>query len=169
MVVGFIRGLERTLAVSGDPQVALVFSLGMGENLEYSSIPMRTADLVAASVAGVRRRHGRQYVSAELYLGTDVRLVQQEEPAMGLVRGVTPDVVLVRRLLEIEEGAWPKLGEVILGRMAATKLGVSDVPLSVGDSVTFEGRRGASVVSFRQVAPPWNPSSGVVSTNCNKP
>ena len=34
LVVGFIRGLERSLAVSGDPQVALVFGLGMGENLE---------------------------------------------------------------------------------------------------------------------------------------
>jgi hypothetical protein len=49
VVVGFIRGLERSLAVSGDPQTAVVFSLGMGENLEYSSIPMRTNDLVPAS------------------------------------------------------------------------------------------------------------------------
>ena len=33
VVVGFIRGLERSLAVSGDPRTAFVFSLGMGENL----------------------------------------------------------------------------------------------------------------------------------------
>eukprot|EP01043_Picozoa_sp_COSAG02_P114177 COSAG02_NODE_50463_length_320_cov_0.882353_1_plen_80_part_01 len=42
VVVGFIRGLEKSLSVSGDSRTALVFSLGMGENLEYSSIPMRT-------------------------------------------------------------------------------------------------------------------------------
>jgi ABC-type antimicrobial peptide transport system permease subunit len=79
-------------------------------------------------------------VSPELYQGTEVRLEQTEEPAMGLVRGITSDVVLVRRLVEIEEGSWPQLGEVLLGRMAAAKLGVSDEPLSVGDSVKFEGR-----------------------------
>ena len=54
VVVGFIRGLERSLAVSGDPRTAIVFSLGMGENLEYSSIPMRTADLVPASICIAR-------------------------------------------------------------------------------------------------------------------
>ena len=29
VVIGFIRGLEHSLTVSGDPQVALLFSLGM--------------------------------------------------------------------------------------------------------------------------------------------
>ena len=44
VVVGFIRGLQESLAVSGNPQTAIVFSLGMGENLEYSSIAMRTKE-----------------------------------------------------------------------------------------------------------------------------
>ena len=87
VVVGFIRGLERSLAVSGDPQTAIIFSLGMGENLEYSSIPMRTSDLVPASVAGIQERYGQKYVSPELYLGTQVGAGEQE-PSMGLVRGV---------------------------------------------------------------------------------
>ena len=72
VVVGFIRGLERSLAVSADPQTAVIFSLGMGENLEYSSIPMRTSDLIPASVAGIQSRFGQQYVSPELYLGTRI-------------------------------------------------------------------------------------------------
>ena len=33
VVVGFIRGLESSLEVSGDPDTAIVFALGMGENL----------------------------------------------------------------------------------------------------------------------------------------
>ena len=97
VVVGFIRGLEQTLTVSGDPGTAIVFSLGMGENVEYSSIPMRTSDLVPASVPGIRERYGRKYVSPELYLGTQIG-VGDQEPAMGLVRGVTPDVLMVRSL-----------------------------------------------------------------------
>ncbi len=138
-VVGFIRGLERSLSVSGDRQTAIIFSLGMGENLEYSSIPMRTSDLVPASIGGIQERFGQKYVSPELYLGTQVG-VGEKEPAMGLVRGVTRSALLVRRQVEIEEGDWPETGEVILGRMAATKFGATEAEAAIGQSITFEGR-----------------------------
>ena len=140
VVVGFIRGLERSLAVSGDPQTAVVFSLGMGQNLEYSSIPMRTSDLVPASVAGIRERFGQKYVSPELYLGTQVD-VGDREPAMGLVRGVTRPALLVRRQVEIEEGDWPAAGEVMVGRMAAAKLGADQNELKIGKAIQIEGRK----------------------------
>ena len=84
VVVGFIRGLERSLAVSGDPQTAIVFSLGMGENLEYSSISMSTTDLVAASVEGIQERYGQKYVSPELYLGTEMTVAGSDEPRDGI-------------------------------------------------------------------------------------
>ena len=38
IVVGFVRGLEASLAVSGDPRVVLVHSAGASENVENSSI-----------------------------------------------------------------------------------------------------------------------------------
>ena len=139
VVVGFIRGLERSLRVSGDPQTAIIFSLGMGENLEYSSIPMRTSDLVPASVTGIAERYSQKYVSPELYLGTDVTSGELE-PSMGLVRGVTRPALLVRQQVEIEEGDWPQSGEVLLGRMAATKLGLSSEDIQIGESLTFESR-----------------------------
>ncbi|MDG1894641.1 MAG: ABC transporter permease [Fuerstiella sp.] len=139
VVVGFIRGLERSLAVTGDPQTAVIFSLGMGENLEYSSIAMRTSDLVPASVAGVQERFGQKYVSPELYLGTQIS-VGEREPSMGLVRGVTRPALLVRRQVQIEEGDWPEAGEVMIGRMAAAKLGATVAETSVGQSIAFEGR-----------------------------
>lgn len=139
VVVGFIRGLERSLAVSGDQQTAIIFSLGMGENLEYSSIPMRTSDLVPASVAGIQERFGQKYVSPELYLGTEVTAGDQA-PSMGLVRGVTPDVLLVRSLVEFEEGDWPRSGEVMIGKMVATKLGASGSEVGVGQTIRFEDR-----------------------------
>lgn len=140
VVVGFIRGLEKSLAVSGDPETAIIFSLGMGENLEYSSISMSTSDLVAASVEGIAERYGVKYVSPELYLGTDVKAGGREEPEMGLVRGVTPAVLFVRRQVELESGDWPKAGEVLVGRLAATKLGARAGELEIGQTVEFEGR-----------------------------
>lgn len=138
IVVGFIRGLERSLTVSGDPQIALVFSLGMGKNLEYSSIPMRTGDLLEASVEGIRQRHGEAYISPELYLATDVLLAEKGPPMMGLVRGVTPSALLVRRQVEIDKGDWPRPGEVLVGRMAAAKIGASNGQVTVGKSITLE-------------------------------
>ncbi len=139
-VVGFIRGLDRTLAVSGDSLVGVVFSLGMGENLEYSSIPMRSGDLIAASIGGVEQRYGRKCVSPELYLGTQVTPHGDDEPTMGLVRGVVPAVLLVRNRVQIVEGHWPKSGEVIVGRLAAAKLGATSEQLAIGQSIEFEGR-----------------------------
>jgi ABC-type lipoprotein release transport system permease subunit len=140
VVVGFIRGLENSLIVSGDPQVAVVFSLGMGENLEYSSIGMATSDLVAASVEGVQERYGQKYVSPELYLGTDVTVEGEDRPAMGLVRGVTQAALLVRRQVQLDSGQWPAAGEVLVGRLAATKLGATGEQLALGRTLRFEGR-----------------------------
>jgi len=140
VVVGFIRGLEKSLTVSGDPQVAILFSLGMGENLEYSSIDMGSSDVVASSIEGIQERNGQKYVSPELYLGTEVTIPDKDQPLMGLVRGVKPAVLLVRRKVEIKEGQWPKAGEVIVGRLAATKLGAKAGELAVGKTIKFEGR-----------------------------
>jgi putative ABC transport system permease protein len=141
VVICFIRGLEKSLAVSGDPQVAVVFALGMGENLEYSSIEMSTSDILAASVEGIEERYGHKYVSPELYLGTEMTVDGSHKPDMGLVRGVTQSALSVRRRVELEEGSWPQSGEVIVGRMAATKLGAESGDLAVGKSITFEGRK----------------------------
>jgi ABC-type lipoprotein release transport system permease subunit len=140
VVVGFIRGLENSLSVTGDPATALVFGLGMGENLEYSSIEMSTGDVVAASVEGIQERYGQKYVSPELFLGTDMTVEGREQPEMGLVRGVTRPALLVRRQVEIEEGDWPKSGEVIVGRMVATKIGAQPDDVRIGKTLTFEGR-----------------------------
>lgn len=139
-VLGFVQGLDRSLAVSGDPDTVYVFSLGMGENLEYSSVPMRTADLVAASIPGIQERYGRKYASPELYLGTQVRTREDAEPTMGLIRGVTPAALLVHDRIEIRTGHWPKPGEVLVGRLAATKLGIAAEDLAAGRELIIEGR-----------------------------
>jgi putative ABC transport system permease protein len=140
VVVGFIRGLEKSLAVSGDPQTAIVFSLGMGQNLEYSSIAMSTNDLVAASVEGIEERYGQKYVSPELYLGTEIKVAGSNQARFGLVRGVTQNILLVRRRVELQQGDWPKSGEVLVGRLAATKLGARAEELAVGSTIHFEDR-----------------------------
>ncbi len=141
VVIGFVRGLERSLAVSGDADTVIVFSLGMGENLEYSSIPHRTSDLIGASIQGIRERYGRKYTSPELYLGTKVQTADDAPETFGLVRGVTPAALLVHHRVELVEGQWPHPGEVLVGRLSATKMGLPSGSLRVGDEVLFEGKR----------------------------
>jgi ABC-type lipoprotein release transport system permease subunit len=140
VVVGFIRGLERSLDVSGDPNTVIVFSQGMGENLEYSSISRQAAGLVIASFDGIEERYGKKYASPELYLGTQVRLTRDGAPGMGLIRGVIPAALLVHSDVEIIEGDWPKPGELLVGRLAATKMGVAKEAVRPGETVWFEGR-----------------------------
>jgi len=140
VVVGFIRGLEKSLSASGDPNVVLLFALGMGENLEYSSVSGGTADVVERELRGVRQRFGRDYVSAELYQATMITPAGAIEPAMGLVRGVTPSALLVRQQVQIEEGRWPGPGEVMVGPLAAAKMGIDDRLLAVGRKVEMENR-----------------------------
>ncbi|TWT29750.1 FtsX-like permease family protein [Posidoniimonas corsicana] len=140
VVVGFIRGLERSLAATGSPGVALVYSLSSAADIENSSIPGRTATLLSASVEGVRRTHGVECVSPELYLGTRVRTAGLRQPGMGLVRGVTTSAPLVRDRVQLIEGAWPQAGEVLAGRLAHSKLGASEQDLRIGQQIEFDGQ-----------------------------
>jgi ABC-type lipoprotein release transport system permease subunit len=145
VVVGFIRGLEASLSVSGDAGVVMVHTLGASENIENSSIPARTTSLLAANLDAIQRQPGpgsarTVCASPELYLGTQVNVDYSEEGSLGLVRGVTPAALLVRRKVQIIEGNWPGPGELLVGRLAATKMGRRPEDLAVGKMVTFEGR-----------------------------
>ena len=139
VVVGFIRGLERSLRVTGDPEVVLISSINSEANLESSAIPARTPTLVAASIDGTQSRYGVICASPEMYLGTRVT-VNDHEPAPGLIRAVTTTAPLVRRSVRIEEGHWPDRGEVLVGRLASAKLGMTDQAVDIGQSLTFEGQ-----------------------------
>jgi len=140
LVVAFVRGLETSLAVSGDAGVVLIHALGAQENIENSTVPGKGAAMISASISGVKQREGQKYVSPELYLGTEVITESTPEPAMGIVRGVTLGAPLVRRMFQLHEGKWPVTGEAIVGRLASAKLGRPPEDLAIGKTVRFEGR-----------------------------
>ena len=139
VVVGFIRGLEKSLAVSGDPEVVLVYSLNAEANVENSAIAAQVPGLLSASLDVIQKRFGEAHISPELYLGTRVG-VGQQQGLLGIVRGVTTSAALVRRQVSIVEGDWPEPGELLAGRLAAAKLGVDPIHLQVGQQIRFEGR-----------------------------
>jgi ABC-type lipoprotein release transport system permease subunit len=140
VVVAFVRGLEASLANSGDPDVVLVYSLGAEGSMETSSIAANIPGVLTGSLSEIRKEHHQACISPELYLGTRVTVGQSESAAMGLVRGVTTAAPLVRRGVRITDGHWPAPGEVLVGRLAAAKLGYRDEDLSMGDTLIFEGQ-----------------------------
>ena len=113
VVVGFIRGLEHSLAVSGDPEVALVYSFSSEENIESSSISSNTPELITASLDATWKRYGIVHASPEMFLGTRIQVGEQSS-GLGLVRGVTKTAPLVRRSVHVVAGQWPNAGEVII-------------------------------------------------------
>ena len=140
VVVGFIRGLERSLAISGDEDVVLIYSVNSEENIENSSIAARTPALLTASLDGTWKRFGVTHVSPELYLGTRVR-TNDGVGGLGLVRGVTRSAPLVRRSVRLVDGDWPQAGEVMVGRLSAAKLGVQPAEMAIGETIEFEGKQ----------------------------
>lgn len=140
VVVAFIRGLEGSLSVSGDPRVVLVYSIGAAADIENSAVPARTAALVSASFDGIENRFGTSYVAPELYIGTKVQTGADTPGMFGIVRGVTPITPLLRRQVQMIEGAWPGAGEILVGRLAAAKLGCDPRKLQIGETIRFDGR-----------------------------
>ena len=140
VVVAFIRGLESSLAVSGEERVVLVYSIGAAADIENSAIPARTAALVSASLDGIENRFGASYVAPELYIGTKVQTAIDALGMFGIVRGVTPATPLLRRQVQMIEGEWPGAGEILVGRLAAAKLGCDPRKLQIGETIRFDGQ-----------------------------
>ncbi|HEY6564671.1 MAG TPA: ABC transporter permease, partial [Pirellulaceae bacterium] len=140
VVVSFLRGLETSLAVSGDPRTLLVYSLGAAADIENSAIPARTAGLLSASLQGVEQRFGISFVAPELYIGTKVQSSAEGPGMFGIVRGVTPITPLLRRNAHLLDGAWPGMGEVLVGCLTSAKLGCDPGELRTGNTIRFDGR-----------------------------
>lgn len=140
VVVAFIRGLEGSLAVSGDPQTVLVYSVNAAADIENSAIPARTASLLAASLEGIDERYGTSRVSPELYIGTKVQTAADSPGMFGIVRGVTASAPLLRGQVQMLEGNWPRANEILVGRLTAAKLGCDSERLQIGQTLRFDGR-----------------------------
>ncbi|HIA17848.1 MAG TPA: FtsX-like permease family protein, partial [Planctomycetaceae bacterium] len=69
------------------------------------------------------------------------KLDNDQTARLGLVRGVTRAARLVRQQVELTDGKWPATDEILVGRLAATKLGAEDSQLAIGKSVWLEGHQ----------------------------
>jgi len=141
----FVRGLERTFAGAGSDDTALLLSSVADRDVVRSTTVAGLAALVEASVPGVL------VASDEIHMGTSVFIPGREQPGAGFVRGVTLAAYDVHDTLTLVEGRLPGPGEVIVGRLVARQLGVTDAEVAVGARLVIEG--GEHVVVGRFSAP----------------
>lgn len=141
---GFVRGMQRTLT-QDQPLNENIMILGTGseEGVERSQIDASVAGIAAASITGIKERAGVLYVSPEIHAALPVQEsadAPQDHPAV--MRGVRDIALLVHPELEITQGRFPRQGheELMVGALAATRLGLPEERLRVGQTLHFDDR-----------------------------
>lgn len=155
--VSFVRGLASSHAGAGEPDVAILLSRVSERDVLRSTVGAAVPELVAAAVPGIVSSGGVLAVSPEIHVGTRLRL--GAEPPAGapdpihesFVRGITDRAFLVHGKVTVTEGRPPGPGEVLVGRLVPSKLGLPEELFAPGQLLRFEN--GVFRVSGRFAAP----------------
>lgn len=141
----FVEGLRTSFSSAGRPDTAILLSSVAERDVVRSTVAASLEGLVAGNVKGILEVDGVPAVSPEIHMGTNLRL-GPAPPAgapdgvhQAFVRGVTPRAFLVHDMVTIIAGAPPGPDEVLVGRLAARKMGAPEDALLQGRIVRFEG------------------------------
>ena len=139
----FVHGMEKSLRVSGQANNVMLLGAGSEESVERSEIKPSVPSLVQASVPGIKQRLGVAYISPEVFLMSLLKLDEGDQQSHQLMfRGATPAAFLVHPQARIVDGRAPEPGkdEMLVGSLVATKMGVADSRLAVGQTLSFDQR-----------------------------
>jgi len=150
---GFVRGMQLSLTShAGLHENIMILSTGSEEGVERSQIDAGVAGHAAASVPGLMQQAGVIYASPEIHAALPVReSATSTKDLSAVMRGVRPVALLVHPEVEIVEGRPPRPGEdeLMVGDLAATRLGVPDSRLAIGKTLYFDDRDWTIVGRFR--------------------
>lgn len=140
---GFVRGMEKSLTLGDDNRNVLIVGAGSEESLERSEVDQSVAGLVAAAIPGIRTRDGIAYVSPEVQMAINIRLASDpDRETQAMLHGFTATAMLVHPQVRVIEGRIPLSGhdELMVGRLAAARVGARDDDLKIGAIVRFDNR-----------------------------
>ncbi|MCC7477547.1 ABC transporter permease [bacterium] len=146
MMIGLSRGLVATNLNSGNPLNVIVLSKG-ADSMEFSALDPEALHLLG-SMSGIAPSQmealaGQALASPEVYITSLVR--PESAPAgtesLGLIHGAYPIAYELHENIRVIEGKLPERGfQVMVGKLAATKLGLPEDALPVGSQIHFEGQ-----------------------------
>lgn len=131
-------GMAGVLAASGSPRNAILIGTGSEESIQRSEVTAQLGGIAEAGVPGVVNELGVPAASTEIHYMSFLETMDGER-GQGLFRGVTLRALLVHPEVRLLEGRFPGAGEVMVGRLAWRKLGVSKEKLRVGAVVKLDG------------------------------
>lgn len=141
MMIGLSRGLIACTVGNASPENVMVLSKG-AESMEFSAID-RTVFHLISSTSGIRSEGGEPLASPEAFLSVFIHFPDRGDlgEKRGVVRGVLPVAFEVHEQVRIVSGRAPGRGfEVVVGALAATKLGISREVLATGRKLQFENQ-----------------------------
>jgi|JI9StandDraft_2_1071091.scaffolds.fasta_scaffold83500_2 putative ABC transport system permease protein len=131
----FAAGMTEAGKGSARDDVVLLLGVSSEVDLVRSVVPRGSAEVAAASVPGVLTANGQRAASVELHIAT------RRGDQVGLLRGVTPAAYLVHSRVTVVEGREPREPfELMVGGLAATRMGLPADAMQVGKSIELERR-----------------------------
>ena len=138
LMLALSTGLMNSIRATGHPLNVLVTSKG-AETTEFSAIDLRVLDVLRFS-PHVALTDGQPLASPELYFTTQVEVARDVPEPQALVRAVLPLALVVHDQVRLMAGRFPnQSGEIMVGPLVATNLGVSPEGLAIGQALIFEG------------------------------
>src|SRR5262245_51370336 len=148
-MLSLARGFRATLVSSGSNDNALVLPAGSPSEM-MGAVTLDSVKIIKDAAGVARDTHGAPLVTQEVVGVMPFPLISNGADANTQVRGVSPNVLEVRRTVKITEGRMvqPGLAELVVGKNAARTysglvVGANNskrpVPLAVGNTVDFGG------------------------------
>jgi putative ABC transport system permease protein len=136
--MAFEKGMDTSLAVSGDPLNVMIVGMGSEESVERSEIDP-TALVATKAIPGIKTIFGQPALSPEVVYNSSLKIGEIEKEAF--LRGVTPMAMGVYENVALESGHFPRSGEVMVGRLFSQRFGLETSEVEIGNMVEFEGRQ----------------------------
>ena len=133
----FQTGMDRSLQISGDAKNVILLGAGSEESVERSEVPASAVPIVK-SIRGLKKVFGESAVSPEAHYNTLINIDGADKEVM--MRGLQSAALNIYTNVSLINSHFPRSGEVIAGRLAWKRLGVSEERLQAGQTIIFEGK-----------------------------
>jgi putative ABC transport system permease protein len=148
----FVQGMHQSLSVAPANRNVIILGTGSEESIERSQIASSVPGQAVAAIRGIRQELGTPFVSPEVHMAVAMKAGSESGPEVrAMIRGITSGAYLVHPQVEIIDGRAPRSGhdEIMVGALAAQKLGVPESAVTIGETLHFDKRPWTIVGRFR--------------------